>query len=125
MDDKTRFITPLLVLLAGAISSIIMYVRHFELNAMLWTLLIVLIIFYFIGDTVRFIYSKIRPRIIPETDFSQMEQIARNRMNMMGNVVEVTNDDMVYNTTVENTTAESTDDDKEDLEEYESSEDDE
>jgi hypothetical protein len=115
MDDKTRFITPLLVLLAGAISSIIMYVRHFELNAMLWTLLIVLIIFYFIGDTVRFIYSKIRPRIIPETDFSQMEQIARNRMNMMGNVVEVTNDEMV----------ESTDEDKEDLEEYESSEDDE
>jgi hypothetical protein len=49
-----------------------------------------------------------------------MEQIARNRMNMMGNVVEVTNDEMV-----ENTTAESTDDDKEDLEEYESSEDDE
>jgi hypothetical protein len=115
MDDKTRFITPLLVLLAGAISSIIMYVRHFELTAMLWSLLIILVIFFFIGDTVRFIYSTIRPRIIPETDFSQMEQIARNRMNMLGNVVEVSNDE--ENT--ENT--ENTEDVEEDLEEYESS----
>jgi hypothetical protein len=117
MDDKTRFITPLFVLLAGAISSIIMYVRHFELTAMLWALLIILVIFFFIGDTVRFIYSTIKPRIIPETDFSQMEQIARNRMNLMGNVVEVTKDE--ENT--ENT--ENTEDVEEDLEEYESSDD--
>jgi hypothetical protein len=77
--------------------------------------LIILIIFYFIGDIVRYIYSRIRPRIIPEVDFSEMEKIARNRMNTMGNVVEVTEDE----SNIENTEDESTND--EDLEEYESS----
>ena len=68
MGNKTRLITPFFMLLAGAIASIIMYIRGFELTRMLWGVLIVLVIFYIIGDVARYLYSSIRPRIIPATD---------------------------------------------------------
>jgi hypothetical protein len=92
MEDKTRFITPLLMLFAGAIASIIMAVRGYELTRMLWILLIVLIIFYFLGDTARYIYSMIRPRIIPEADYSEMEKMVRENLEQTGNVEEITDD---------------------------------
>lgn len=63
-----KLITPFLMLFAGAVASIIMYVRHFDLYTMLWVLLVVLVIFYIIGDIVRYIYESIRPRIIPDMD---------------------------------------------------------
>ena len=63
-----KLITPFLMLFAGAVASIIMYVRHFDLYTMLWVLLVVLVIFYIIGDVVRYIYESIRPRIIPDMD---------------------------------------------------------
>ncbi len=63
-----KLITPFLMLFAGAIASVIMYVRHFDLYTMLWILLVVLVIFYIIGDVVRYIYESIRPRIIPDMD---------------------------------------------------------
>jgi hypothetical protein len=92
MEDKTRFITPLLMLLAGAIASIIMAVRGYELTRMLWILLIVLVIFYFLGDTARYIYSIIKPRIIPEADFSEMEKMVRENLEQTGNIEEITDD---------------------------------
>ena len=45
MENKTQLITPFLMLTAGTIASIIMYIRKFDLNRMLWGLLIVLVIF--------------------------------------------------------------------------------
>ena len=36
MGNKTGLITPFFMLLAGAIASIIMYVRGFDLTTMLW-----------------------------------------------------------------------------------------
>ena len=72
MGNKTRLITPFFMLLAGAIASIIMYIRGFELTRMLWGVLIVLVIFYIIGDVARYLYSSIRPRIIPATDIDKM-----------------------------------------------------
>lgn len=68
MGNKVRLITPFLMLLAGALASVIMYIKKYDFNSMLWTLLIVLLIFYVIGDIVRYIYALIRPRIIPKVD---------------------------------------------------------
>lgn len=65
MEKKTRFITPLLMLIAGMLASVIMFVREYDLYTMLWTLLIVLLVFYVIGDVVRYIYEAIRPRVMP------------------------------------------------------------
>ena len=70
MGNKVRLITPFLMLLAGALASIIMYIKEYDFNSMLWTLLVVLLIFYVIGDSVRYIYALIRPRIIPKIDIS-------------------------------------------------------
>ena len=70
MGNKVRLITPFLMLLAGALASVIMYIKKYDFNSMLWTLLIVLLIFYVIGDSVRYIYELIRPRIIPQVDIS-------------------------------------------------------
>ncbi len=70
MGNKVRLITPFLMLLAGALASVIMYIKKYDFNSMLWTLLIVLLIFYVIGDIVRYIYALIRPRIIPKVDIS-------------------------------------------------------
>lgn len=77
MGNKTGLITPFLMLLAGAIASIIMYVRGYELTNMLWGLLIVLLIFYILGDVARYLYASIRPRIIPTGDLEQMVQEAK------------------------------------------------
>ena len=74
MGNKTGLITPFFMLLAGAIASIIMYVRGFDLTTMLWGLLIVLVVFYIIGDIARYLYASIRPRIIPSGDLEMMVQ---------------------------------------------------
>ncbi len=66
MGNKVRLITPFLMLSAGAIASIIMYIKEYEFEQMLWVLLIVLLVFYAIGDVVRYLYASIRPRIIPD-----------------------------------------------------------
>lgn len=67
-----KLITPFLMLFAGAVAAIIMYVRHFDLYTMLWVLLVVLVVFYIIGDIVRYIYESIRPRIIPDMDEEEL-----------------------------------------------------
>lgn len=87
MGDKTRLITPFLMLTAGAIASIIMYIRKFDLNTMLWGLLIVLVIFYILGDIARYLYASVRPRVIPSGDLGAMVEEARKNGDLTGNVV--------------------------------------
>lgn len=87
MGNKTGLITPFFMLLAGAIASIIMYVRGFDLTTMLWGLLIVLVVFYIIGDVARYIYASIRPRIIPTGDLEMMVQKAKQGGELTGSVV--------------------------------------
>lgn len=91
MGNKTPLITPFLMLTAGTIASIIMYVRGFEFNTMLWTLLIVLIIFYIIGDIARYLYASVRPRVIPVANIDrQLLEALMNGEEISGNVVNVT-----------------------------------
>lgn len=87
MGNKTGLITPFFMLLAGAIASIIMYVRGFELTRMLWGLLIVLVIFYILGDVARYLYASIRPRIIPSAEINNMLKEARKKGDLTGSVV--------------------------------------
>lgn len=90
MGNKTPLITPFLMLTAGTIASIIMYVRGFEFNTMLWILLIVLVIFYIIGDIARYLYASVRPRIIPAANIDHtLLDALMNGEQMSGNVVAV------------------------------------
>ena len=93
MGNKTGLITPFFMLLAGAIASIIMYVRGFDLTTMLWGLLIVLVVFYIIGDVARYLYASIRPRIIPTDDLEMMVQKAKQNGDLTGSVVAFANDE--------------------------------
>ena len=93
MGNKTGLITPFFMLLAGAIASIIMYVRGFDLTTMLWGLLIVLVIFYIIGDIARYLYASIRPRIIPAGDLEMMVRKAKMNGDQTGSVVAFANDE--------------------------------
>lgn len=93
MGNKTGLITPFFMLLAGAIASIIMYVRGFDLTTMLWGLLIVLVVFYIIGDVARYLYASIRPRIIPAGDLEMMVQKAKQNGDLTGSVVAFANDE--------------------------------
>lgn len=93
-NNKSRFITPGVMLFAGALAMIIMLIKKYDLYRMLWTLLIVLIIFYIIGDIARYIYSTIRPRVIPATlDLENMEKQAEQRINEADDNIEYLDDD--------------------------------
>jgi len=93
MGNKTGLITPFFMLLAGAIAAIIMYVRGFDLTTMLWVLLVVLVIFYIIGDVARYLYASIRPRIIPTGDLELMVQKAKLNGDLTGSVVAFANEE--------------------------------
>ena len=93
MVNKAQLITPFLMLTAGTIASIIMYVRNFDLYRMLWNLLIVLVVFYIIGDITRYIYSILRPRTIPVSNIDQDMLNTLMTGDMVGNVVAVDDDD--------------------------------
>ncbi len=93
MGNKTSLITPFFMLLAGAIASIIMYIKGFDLTTTLWGLLIVLVIFYIIGDIARYIYASLRPSIIPTGNLEIMVQKAKEKGNLTGSVVAFENDD--------------------------------
>lgn len=82
MDNKVKLITPLLMLFAGALASVIMYVKKYEFFTMLWVLLVVLVVFYIIGDVVRYIYAAIRPRVITARDEDELE------LDDIGSVIE-------------------------------------
>lgn len=49
MKKKRKMLPIILMLTAGAVTSIITYLKDYELTKMLWTLLGVLIIFYLFG----------------------------------------------------------------------------
>lgn len=91
-SSKSRFITPVVMLFAGALSMIIMLIKQYDLYRMLWTLLVVLIVFYIIGDIARYLYSTIRPRVIPASlDLEDMQKQAEIRF--MDEDVEYLDDD--------------------------------
>lgn len=92
MGNKTQLITPFLMLTAGTIASIIMYVRKFEFNRMLWSLLIVLVIFYILGDIARYLYASVRPRIIPSGNLAAMVEAAKKNGDLTGSVVAFSDD---------------------------------
>lgn len=50
---KRKLIPIFLMLLAGAVTSIIAYIKDYELTRMLWTLLAALIIFYLLGTALK------------------------------------------------------------------------
>lgn len=71
-NGKVRLITPFLMLFAGALASIIMFIREYDLYTMLWVLLVVLIVFYVIGDVVRYLYMSVQPRVLPQNEIEDM-----------------------------------------------------
>lgn len=71
-NGKVKLITPFLMLFAGALASIIMFVKKYDLYTMLWGLLIVLIVFYVIGDVARYLYMSVRPRVLPQGEIEDM-----------------------------------------------------
>lgn len=93
MENKTQLITPFLMLTAGTIASIIMYIRKVELNTMLWGLLIVLVIFYILGDIARYLYASVRPRIIPSGNLAKMVEQAKKNGDLTGSVVAFADDE--------------------------------
>ena len=71
-NGKVRLITPFLMLFAGALASIIMFIKKYDLYTMLWVLLIVLIVFYVIGDVARYLYMSVQPRVLPQGEIEDM-----------------------------------------------------
>lgn len=55
---KRRLIPPFVMLLAGAIVSITMYILHYEVKTMLIVLVCALVAFYMIGDTLRWMLNR-------------------------------------------------------------------
>lgn len=79
MGNKTGLITPFIMLLAGSLAAIIMYIKEYEFTRMLWILLVVLIIFYIIGDIVRYLYASVRPTVVPDVDIKEAVVVAKAR----------------------------------------------
>ena len=50
---KRKLIPIFLMLVAGAVASIIAYIKDYELTRMLWTLLAALIVFYLLGTALK------------------------------------------------------------------------
>jgi len=64
-----------------------MYIRNVDLYRMLWGLLIVLVIFYILGDIARYLYASVRPRIIPSGNLAEMVEKAKQVGDLTGSVV--------------------------------------
>lgn len=77
-NGKVRLITPFLMLFAGALASIIMFIKKYDLYTMLWVLLIVLIVFYVIGDVARYLYMSVQPRVLPQGEIEDMIAMMNN-----------------------------------------------
>lgn len=71
-NDKVKLITPILMLFAGSLASVIMFLKKYDLYTMLWVLLIVLIVFYVIGDVARYLYMSVQPRVLPQGEIEDM-----------------------------------------------------
>ena len=64
-----------LMLLAGAITSIITYIRDYELVKMLWTLLGVLIVFYALGVVIKKTLNLFDAYRLQESGFSSVKAL--------------------------------------------------
>ena len=56
--QKRKLIPPFIMLLSGAITSITMYLWHYELKDMLIVLLCVLLVFYFTGEVIKWMFDR-------------------------------------------------------------------
>ena len=55
---KTKMIPTILMLLAGAVTSIICFFIKYEIKTTMFILLAVMFLFFFLGDILRFIWEK-------------------------------------------------------------------
>ena len=60
---KRRLIPPFLMLFSGAITSVTMYIWHYELKDVLIVLLCVLLVFYFAGELIKWMFDKFEEQI--------------------------------------------------------------
>ena len=58
MRKRIKMIPAILMLMAGAITSIICYILKYEVMSMLLILLLVMFLFYMVGDVIRFFLGK-------------------------------------------------------------------
>lgn len=65
---KRKLIPPGMMLLAGAVASITMFVRGFESQLMLRNLLLVLLIFYVVGCMIKWMFDRFARENNPETE---------------------------------------------------------
>lgn len=86
---KRRLIPPFVMLLAGAIVSITMYILHYEVKILLIVLVCVLVVFYMLGDTLRWMLN----RFEAQNEEARMEE---------GEVIEKELDEADQDTVTEN-----------------------
>lgn len=55
---KTKAIPTILMLMAGAITSIICYLLNYEIKTMMFVLLGVMFFFFYLGDLIRYVLEK-------------------------------------------------------------------
>lgn len=73
---KRKLVPPFIMLLAGAVTSIVMFLNHYEIKKMLWILVAVLVSFYIIGVVIK--------EILDSFDKEDME----NKLSEEGKVIE-------------------------------------
>lgn len=88
MDNKAKYITPIVMLFVVALSAIIMTLEDYEMIPMLKTLLVVSIVFYFIGDIARYVYTCVRPKVISQDYLQAMAKMS------LDNCFELAKDDV-------------------------------
>ena len=58
MSDKRRLLAPIVMLTAGAVASITMFIMQYELGKMLGTLLLILVFFYILGSVFAYVLAR-------------------------------------------------------------------
>lgn len=91
---KRRLIPPFVMLLSGAITSITMYMWHYEFKDVLIVLLCVLIVFYFAGELIKWMFDKFEAQIeqarmdegeVIEKEPDETGEINGDTLNQIGN----------------------------------------
>jgi len=85
---KTKMIPTILMLLAGAVTSIICFIIKYEIKTMMFILLAVMFLFFFLGDILRFIWEKNVPVKEKEKDGEEAESegsVIEKEANVDGN----------------------------------------
>lgn len=84
MRKRIKLIPAILMLMAGAITSIICYILKYEVVTMLWVLLVAMILFYMFGDVIRFFLVKY---VYPPNEAEEEDEIDEESMGE-GSVIE-------------------------------------